>query len=135
MNRDAVDITLDKWKRNKFNWVEENCLLSLADYLLEVGFPDYGEYFRNSFNDENGALKHVSNFGSVENIISEFTGFEETVNPIRGDLVVVKMQETHFPGLCTGEGVAFRTEKSMLEIQKRFLTIVKAWKVEKPCHL
>ena len=128
---DAVDITLKKWRKTKFNWVEQNCLLSLADYLLEAGFPDFGDYFRNTFDDETGALQHVKSFGSVSNIIDKFTEFEETANPIRGDLIVAKMLNVDFPGLCVGDTIAFRTERSLIELQRKFVNIQKAWKVEK----
>lgn len=128
---DIVSETLKKWRQTSFGYDNENdCLLSLADYLIDCGYPDFGEKFRGTFSDENGAYKHVENYGGEEFIIAE-TGLIETPQPKRGDLVLVEM-ERKVAGIYLGEKIAFRTKRGVIEVNVKFLKIFKAWKVE-PC--
>lgn len=126
---DVVLKTLKKWRQTSFGYDNENdCLLSLADYLIDCGYPDFGKKFRGTFQDEKGAYDHVEKYGGEEFIIAE-TGLIETKSPKRGDLVLVEM-ERKVAGIFLGEKIAFRTKRGVIEVNVKFLTIFKSWKVE-----
>ena len=93
---DNVSETLKKWRQSSFGYDNQNdCLLSLADYLIDCGYSDFGKKFRGKFNDEKGALNFISEYGSVEKIIDE-TGnsisneITQTGNKISNEISEVK---------------------------------------------
>lgn len=129
---DVVSQTLKKWRQTNFVWGKSDCLISLADYLIDCGYKDFAIPFRNNFNDEIGAGEFIENYGGEIQIINT-TNLKETNNPVRGDIVLVYMLKTKITGLCTGENIAFRTVRGVVEIRSHLLEQIKAWKVEK-CH-
>ena len=126
-----VSKTLKKWRQSEFVWGSDDCLLSLADYLVDCGYEDFGAIFRGTYNDEAGAKRHIENWGGEVNLIYS-TGLSFTEKPVEGDIVLVEMNDP-ITGLCTGERIAFRTERGVIEIEMRFLNLIHAWKVT-PCH-
>lgn len=128
---EIVSKTLKKWRQSQFIWGSDDCLLSLADYLVDCGYEDFGAIFRGTYNDEAGAKRHIENWGGEVNLIYS-TCLNFTEEPVEGDIVLVEMNEP-ITGLCTGERIAFRTERGVIEIGMKFLNIVHAWKVT-PCH-
>lgn len=126
---DNVSKTLQKWRQTQFGYDnEKDCLLSLADYLVDCGYRDFGVKFRGTFSTEKGAYHHVEKYGGEEFIIAE-TGLTETSSPKRGDIVLVEMNRK-VAGIFLGENIAFRTSRGVIEVNVRFLKIFKAWKVE-----
>jgi len=128
---DLVSKTLKEWRQSKFTWGSDDCLLSLANYLVDCGYEDFGAIFRGTYDDEAGAKNHVANWGGEINLINS-TGLCSTEEPVEGDIVLVEINEP-ITGLCTGERIAFRTERGVIEIGVKFLNIIHAWKVT-PCH-
>jgi hypothetical protein len=128
---EIVSKTLKKWRQSKFIWGSSDCLLSLADYLVDCGHEDFGATFRGTYDDEPGAKRHIENWGGEINLIYS-TCLNFTEQPEIGDIVLVKINEP-IAGLCTGEKIAFRTERGVIEIGMKFLNIIHAWKVTQ-CH-
>ena len=128
---DIVSETLKKWRQTSFVWGSDDCLLSLADYLVDCGYDDFGAIFRGTYNDETGAKNHVLNWGGEINLISS-TGLQSCSEIERGDIVLTVIN-SNITGLCTGDNIAFRTERGVVEIGKKYLNIIHAWKVN-PCH-
>ena len=125
---DIVNDTLKKWRQNSFSYENGNdCLLSLADYLIDCGYPDFGEKFRNQFSDEKTALKILKNSGGPVSIIDE-TGLKSTENPERGDISVVKIGTGMLAGLFLGDRMAFRNS-GLIMLNVKFLNIKKSWSV------
>lgn len=128
---DIVSKTLKKWRQTSFGYDNENdCLLSLADYLIDCGYPDFGEKFRGTFKDEKGAFEHISEYGSVENIIDEIS-LSVVDEPKRGDIVLVKFTDVDFlAGIFTGSGVMFRSNAGVLNMVVSSCRITKVWNVQ-----
>jgi len=126
---DQVSKTLSKWRQTVFGFCNENdCMLSLADYLIDCGYSDFGKPFRNTFNDEKGANDQIEKYGGVCKIV-DTTGLKPSKNPVRGDLILVGIP-SEIVGICTGDSVAFRTERGTIEIKLKFVKIIKSWKVQ-----
>jgi len=58
-----------------------------------------------------------------------------TRDPTRGDVLVIDVGKpgadglaVPVGGLCTGSGVALRLERGTVEVELRFVRILKAWK-------
>lgn len=129
---DVVSQTLKKWRQTTFGYDNENdCLLSLADYLVDCGYPDFGKKFRGTFSDEKGAMDHVENYGNIENMINETSSLETVDQPRRGDVVLVRFTDVNFlAGIFTGNSVMFRSDAGVLNMTVSACRIVKTWKVE-----
>ena len=127
---DVVSETLKKWRQTSFGYDNGNdCLLSLADYLIDCGYPDFGKKFRNTFTDEKGAYSHIKQYGGEEFIIDE-TGLKRCEIPNRGDIVLIKLKR-NVAGLFLGNEIAFRTNRGVIEISSKFVEISHCWSVEK----
>lgn len=130
---DVVDLTVSKWRITPFKWGEEDCLLSIANYVLECTGTDYGASFRDTYATEFGALAHIRDAGGEVALI-DASGLPQTDAPARGDILLIDVSGTTVAALCTGRGVAMRLKRGVLEIDMRFVKILKAWKVTQ-CHL
>mgnify|MGYP000365569076 CR=1 FL=1 len=128
--KDVVSETLKKWRQTSFGYDNQNdCLLSLADYLIDCGYPDFGKKFRGTFSDEKGALDYISKYGSVENIIDE-TSLIVVSEPKRGDIVLIKFTDENFlAGIFTGSSVMFRSTAGVLNMGVSACRITKVWNV------
>jgi hypothetical protein len=134
---DAVDRTLALWRSTPFTWGGVlphrpgygDCLLSIGEYLANQGASDVTERFRGTYSDEAGALAHVATAGGCAALI-DLTGLPRTHTPLRGDVVVLDTGDGLEVGaLCTGDGIAARLARGVIEVDKRFLRIPHAWRV------
>lgn len=126
---DIVANTVKEWRRTSFKWGSSDCLISLADYLIELGLPDFASDFRETYDDEPGAQKHIDQYGGELQLMNT-SGLDHTFEPVRGDVVLILIGK-HIAGLCTGESIVFRTERGVVEVGIKFVNIVQAWKVTK----
>lgn len=123
-----LDDTLSQWRKGSHVWGQSDCLLSVGDYIAAAGHIDVASRFRGTYDSEAGAMRHVTANGGHTGLI-DLTGIKRVDRPMRGDVVVIDTGETEVGGLCTGDSVALRLERGVLELDKRFVRIVAAWRV------
>jgi len=124
-----VNTTLNKWRKMSFEWGNCDCVLSLADYLIECGYDDFAKQFRNKYKTEKEADVIIDSFGGEFNLVNS-TGLPIVEKPERGSVVLVKFERLTC-GLSTGGGVAFLTEtRGMIEVNLKFVKIEHCWKVD-----
>ncbi len=126
---DDVDLTLRRWRSVPFKWGSEDCLLSIADYVLLCTGNDFGTQWRGTYTTEDGAHAHVNKAGGVIQLI-ETSALRHTLRPVRGDIVVAQVDTSQVGGICTGPGVAMRLMRGVAEIDIRFLKILQSWNVK-----
>lgn len=129
---DIVDQTLKRWRQTPFEYGAADCLLSVGDYAVSRGAPDALARFRGTYDTEDEALHHMATNGGPSGLLDRFGLLRiDPANAGRGDIVVIKpgSNDAGVGGICTGEGVALRTERGVIEVSRRFVTIVHAWKV------
>jgi hypothetical protein len=124
---DKVDQTLKHWRTIPFDWGEENCLLSIANYVKLCTGNDWGARFRKDCLTEDDAHRFFNAEGGAVMLI-DASGLEATLSPERGDIMVID-HGPGLPALCTGPGAALRLHTGVAEINLKFVRIVKAWKV------
>jgi len=127
---DDVDRTLQIWRSTPFEWGARDCMLSIGDYIARRGGKDVSQAFRGSYTTEAGALAHVAASGGCTGLV-DMTGIPRTDDPKRGDVVVFFTGEIEVGALCTGEGIAMRLERGVIEVPLRLVrrSIVQAWSV------
>lgn len=132
---DRIDSTLREWRSTPFVWGDRDCLLSVGDYIARCGGKDVTGLFRGTYDDETGAMAHVERYGGVCGLI-DLTGIPRTASPVRGDAVALDTGAGVIVGaLCTGDGIAARLERGVIEINRRFVSLAGAWEVSALCRL
>ena len=125
-----MEQTLKHWRSTPFIWGKSDCLLSIADYIVENGGVDGGKGLRGTYDTEQGANAHVRAAGGFEALINA-TGIAETDNPSEGDVCVCRVMNQPTAGLHTSDGVVFRhKDKGVVEISDRFLEVVQSWSIK-----
>lgn len=125
---DIVDRTLKLWRSSLFVWGDSDCMLSIGDYVASRGAVDVTGRFRGTYTDEAGALAHMARCGGMTGFAA-MAGLIPTDTPRRGDVVALApgSDEQHVGALCTGDGIAARLERGVIEVNIRFVRILGAW--------
>lgn len=125
----TLDELLKEWRRTGFEWGNRDCLLSVGDYIAANGGKDIASLFRGRYSTEGEAIRLMNEAGGPDALIDQ-TGISRTDAPQAGDVVLANIARG-IAGVHTGNGVAFRLERGMAEINLRFVKIVAAWRI--PC--
>jgi hypothetical protein len=87
--------------------------------------------FRGRYDTHAGAMALMAEHGGIEGLMALAGAVEKHGEPERGDVVEVFYQdegETHsIGGLCTGDAVALRLARGMVEVGLRFVEIGGVW--------
>lgn len=124
---DRVDELLKGWRKSAFAWGETDCFLSVGSYLATQGGADLTPEFRGQYATAEAAAERVAAAGGGMAII-DASGLSRTAQPARGDIVLLDIGYG-VAGVHTGDSVAVRLERGVLEINKRFVKILAAWSV------
>lgn len=128
---DPVEETLKLWRTTPFKWGTDDCLISLADYVFLITGIDYGKKYRGKYSTEKEAKKLIKLAGNEVFLINELIDFLPVVIPERGDIVICSVGKHRIGGICTGQSIAMRSVKSVVEININFCKIIRAWSVPK----
>ncbi len=130
---DIVDRTLKHWRQTAFEYGASDCLLSVGDYIVERGGPDALASFRGTYDTHGEAMGHIAANGGPEGLLDRFR--LPRIDPAdakRGDVVVILPSDgdSGVGGICTGQGIALRSERGVIEVSRRFVKVLFAWKVD-----
>lgn len=126
---EAVQAALRKWAREPFSW-REDCMISVANYLLDVTGIDCATRFRGKYTTRNGCAR-ISGF--LRDPVKPFADcvaeipLLETSAPERGDVGVVAYGDTVAGAICLGGKWAVRAENGVVLATPT--KILKAWAV------
>ena len=126
---DLTDKTFDHWRKTKFQYGVEDCLLSIADHAVRFGHRDAGVMFRGNYDTKEQAEKIVKDFGGFEKMIA-LIGLSETDEPKRGDIVLVRTAFGFVGGVHSGHGVSVRMPHGVIDFICRMVRIEKAWSIK-----
>lgn len=129
---DLVDITLSEWRQTRFAYGQTDCLLSVGAYLAALGHPPAHREFIGRCTTQEQAHALMRAHGGPQALLSRF-GLPH-ISPSaaqRGDVVLLDTGcGDMIAGLCTGGGVAARTGRGVVELQRRFFKIPYAWRAQ-----
>lgn len=128
---DIVDLTLKLWRSTPFEWGMTDCMLSVGDYVAQRGGKDVTTMFRGLYDSEAQAMAHMYHFGGVGGM-ARLAGLQEIDGPPeRGDIVALATADPGDPqvgAICTGDMVAGRLERGVVEVLTRLVKIEGVWR-------
>lgn len=140
---DAVDETLRDWRRHPHQYGVNDCVLSAAAYFVRIGAAQEMPWFMGTYSDNDEAMIVLAELGGMQRAMEIVGGTlidEEprsgadiktlgSMLPQRGDFIGL-LGETDYPipCLCTGDRVAARLERGVIEIPLRFVKWEGVWR-------
>lgn len=123
-----VDRTLKLWRSTPFVWGQSDCMLSIGDYVASAGGKDVTALFRGLYASEAGALDQMGLHGGMAGFAA-LAGLQVATVPQRGHVIALATSGgmDHIGALCTGDGVAARLERGVIEVNLRHIKIIGAW--------
>lgn len=128
---DIVDETLREWRQGTFVYGQSDCMLSIGRYLARTGHLDVTPQFIGQYDTHEGALAQMMDHGGVPGLMALAGARVLHGPPSRGDVLEVLYQDDAevctIGGLCTGDAVALRMERRVVEWTLRHVKFRGAW--------
>lgn len=128
---DLVDQTVAEWRAGTFVYGETDCMLSIGRYLARSGHEDVTGLFVGRYNDHAGAVAQMAEHGGVSGLMALAGAVAKDGAPERGDVVEVLCREGEedigIGALCTGDSIALRLERGVVEVNARLIRIGGVW--------
>lgn len=127
---DAVDETLRDWRRHPHQYGVNDCVLSAAAYFVRTGAAAEMPWFAGTYHDNGSAMALLAELGGMERTMEMIGGTLVDETPRRGDFIGLITEEADYPipSLCTGDGVAMRLERGVVEVSLRFVQWQGVWR-------
>lgn len=126
---DAVDETLREWRRHSHQYGVNDCVLSAAAYFVSIGAAAAMPSFTGTYTDNDEAMVILAEHGGMERMMEVIGGTPVEGPPQRGDVIgLVADADYVIPALCTGDGVAARLERGVIEVRLRFVQWNGVWR-------
>lgn len=123
---DLVDETLSLWRRHPHQYGVNDCVLSAAAYFVALGVREAMPWFAGTYNDNDSAMIVLAELGGMERAMEIVGGTLVEGEPQRGDFIGLTGETDYpIPCLCTGDRVAARLERGVIEVPLRFV----AWEI------
>lgn len=129
---DLVDETLREWRRSAFVYGQTDCMLSIGRYLARTGHEDRTSLFAGRYDTHEGAVAMMAEHGGVPGLMAIAGAVEKEGAPERGDVVEVFYRDDEggpcsIGTICTGDSVALRLDRGMIEIKLRMVRTGGVW--------
>lgn len=126
---DDVDKTLQDWRRHPHQYGVNDCVLSAAAHFVRIGAAAEMPWFAGAYDDNDSAMLVLAELGGMERAMEIVGGSPVDGPPQRGDFIGL-LAETDYviPALCTGDGVAARLERGVIEMSLRFVKWRGVWR-------
>ncbi|WP_311271031.1 DUF6950 family protein [Sphingobium sp. WCS2017Hpa-17] len=126
-----MDDTLREWRRSAFVYGQSDCMLSIGRYLARTGHEDVTGQFVGRYDTAEGAQGQMAAHGGVAGLMALAGAVAKDGEPARGDVVEVlydgEGETLAIGGICTGDSVAVRLERGMVEIRLKFVRHRGVW--------
>lgn len=129
---DLVDETLREWRSGAFAYGQTDCMLSIGRYLARTGHEDVTGQFLGRYDTHEGAIEIMAEHGGVPGLMALAGARERCGRPVRGDVIEVVYEDDDqvmgIGGICTGDSVAVRLERGMVELNLRLIRYRGVWR-------
>lgn len=129
---DVVEATLREWRQGRFSYGQTDCMLSIGRYLARTGHADVTPQFIGRYDTHDGAVEMMAAHGGVAGLMALAGAAPKEGMPERGDVVEVFSRDDdgsiiEIGGICTGDCVALRLERGMVEVRLRLVSYGGVW--------
>lgn len=107
-----------------------DCVLTVADWIVERGFPDPAEPYRGRYRTALGRERLLRRNGGLEAVVeagADRSGLFCCRDPKRGDVGLVIAYGQTFAAICLGRGWAIKSQRGLTVLRPD--EVVKAWRV------
>ena len=126
---DAVDETLRDWRRHPHQYGVNDCVLSAAAYFIRIGIKDSMPWFAGTYHDSESAMVVLAELGGMARAMEIVGGTLIDDAPRRGDFIGLEAETDYpIPALCTGDRVAARLERGVVEVPLKFVKWRGVWR-------
>lgn len=126
---DAVDATLREWRQHPHQYGVNDCVLSAAAYFIRIGAAKAMPTFMGTYSDSDQAMAVMAAHGGMERLMEIVGGNPVDDEPKRGDIIGLLADAPYvIPALCTGDSVATRLERGVIEVRLRFVSWRGVWR-------
>lgn len=97
---DAAYAHVHTWLSSPFVWGDDDCMLSLANYLMRLGHPDIGAKWRGMYDSILTCQRATKFMTDAVSILADgvaIIGLERTETPVKGDIGVVMFEGYRYP--------------------------------------
>lgn len=112
-----LDAFLERMAATPFVDGSEDCVLTIADWIVLNGYPDPAIAYRNRFHTRLGCARFVRRNGGLAGVMSsgaERCGLAPTTNPVRGDVGLINLRGVELAGIFLGARWAFKSRAGLL---------------------
>lgn len=128
---DIVDETLREWRSGAFAYGQSDCMLSIGRYLARTGHKDVTGLFVGRYDTHEGAVAQMEAHGGVPGLMALAGAAVKEGAPVRGDVIEVIYSDYEgdcgIGGICTGDAVALRLSRGMVELTLRLVRYKGVW--------
>ncbi len=132
IDREAViEATRREWRSGCFFWGQADCFMSCFNFARILTGIDGGAEWRGTYRDEAGALAVLKREGGGLAGFARgmsLVGAKRVQTAARGDLIVATYDAHQIGGLCLGDAILFRLERGAVEVDRRFVHVLGAWR-------
>jgi hypothetical protein len=127
---EAIKTAMRKWMKEPFEWGKSDCMLSVADYLIDAVGADCGGQFRGKYANRKECARLS---GYMRDPVKPFAAcvaeipLQETTEPKKGDVGVIHMAGETVGAVCLGDKWAARADPGLFISTPT--KILKAWAV------
>lgn len=126
---DLVDETLREWRRHPHQYGVNDCVLSAAAYFVSLGAAAAMPWFAGTYDDDVSAMAVLAQLGGMPCAMEIVGGTLVEGEPRRGDFIGLRADADYvIPSLCTGDSVAARLERGVIEIRLKFVRWQGVWR-------
>lgn len=126
---DAVDETLRDWRRHPHRYGVNDCVLSAAAHFVRIGAAAEMPWFAGTYDDNDSAMAVLAELGGMARAMEIAGGTPVEGEPERGDFIgLIADADYVIPALCTGDSVAARLERGVVEMRLKFVRWRGVWR-------
>ena len=112
-----LDAFLERMASTPFSDGVEDCVLTMADWVVLNGHPDPAADYRNRFHTALGCARFIKRSGGLQAVMAQGaarSGLPATASPVRGDIGLVTVRGVEVAALCLGSRWAFKSRAGLL---------------------
>lgn len=126
----SLSETISYWRKTPFDWKTGNCLISIADHFISLGYSDRAAAWREQITNADDAARAVKAADGMAAIFAN-NGFKAVRGGVAGDVVICEFDGAEIGGLRGDLDAYFRLETGVSTVDLRHIErhIMSVWRI------